>query len=154
MAKITKTTETERICGTCKIMKALQEFYKDIRAYKERDYTCKECTKKRRASSDRLHPELYLYRHAVKRAKKYGLPFNIQVEDIVIPDVCPILGIKLLKNEGQAKASSPSLDRIIPKKGYTKGNVWVISYKANRLKSDATLEELKAIVSVLEKRGV
>ncbi len=45
---------------------------------------------------------------------------------------------------------SPSLDRIDSTKGYTKGNIWVISNRANTLKNDATLSELKLLVERLE----
>lgn len=38
---------------------------------------------------------------------------------------------------------SPSIDKVIPELGYVRGNVWVISNKANRIKNNATLEELK-----------
>ncbi len=60
---------------------------------------------------------------------------------------CPILHIKLT-HDGN-RDHSPSLDRIIPQKGYVKGNVQVISLRANRIKSDATLEELERIVENL-----
>lgn len=44
----------------------------------------------------------------------------------------------------------PSLDKIIPKLGYVKGNVWVVSNKANRIKSNATIEELELLVKNLK----
>jgi hypothetical protein len=84
---------------------------------------------------------------AKRRAKVKRLEFNIDKEDIVIPEVCPVLGLKLVRGTGKTHACSPSLDRIDPSKGYVKGNVRVISYRANQLKSDATLEELELILS-------
>lgn len=48
------------------------------------------------------------------------------------------------------KDFSYSLDRIDSSKGYIKGNVWVIPFKANRIKSDATLEELELIAKNLK----
>jgi hypothetical protein len=57
--------------------------------------------------------------------------------------------LPLKSSGGYQSDGSPSLDRIDPKKGYVKGNVAVISYKANRIKQDATPEELEAVASWL-----
>ena len=89
------------------------------------------------------------------RAKKQGIPFDLTVEDITIPEFCPILGIKLESGRGKGLLRSdtiPSLDKIRPELGYVRGNVWVISWRANRLKSDASAEELELIVSALRRR--
>ena len=84
------------------------------------------------------------------RCKKTGVPFNLETSDIVIPSHCPVLGIKLIAHvKGKAKGYNPeavSVDRIDPKGGYLKGNVRIISARANLLKSNATLEELEAIL--------
>jgi len=89
-----------------------------------------------------------------KRAKETGLPFNITDADLPVPEFCPVLGIRLEFNHGKGKTgptdSSPSVDRIRGHLGYTKGNVRVISNRANRLKSDATAEELRLIANDLE----
>ena len=85
------------------------------------------------------------------RAKQRGHEFTITKDDIVIPDKCPLLGIPLIKNKTIQKGNSPSLDRKDPTKGYIKGNVWVISNRANTLKNDATIQELKTLVENLEK---
>jgi len=88
-----------------------------------------------------------------KRAKERGVDFNLQIEDIPeIPKVCPVLKIKIKENTKSAPLdSSPSLDRINPKLGYIRGNVRFISNRANRIKSDATLEELKLVLKDSEK---
>lgn len=83
--------------------------------------------------------EKYLVQGAKQRAKKYGLPFDITYKDIVIPECCPYLGIKLVPF---SEWSSPSLDKIIPELGYVKGNIQVISTKANTMKNNATQAEL------------
>lgn len=94
--------------------------------------------------------EYLLWDKAKVRAKRVGVPFNIAVEDVVIPEVCPLLGIKLNKNNrGKWANSSPTLDRKIPNLGYVTGNVWVISYRANLLKNDATTEELELLTRKL-----
>jgi hypothetical protein len=56
------------------------------------------------------------------------------------------------ESNGESIDNSPSLDRIDTSKGYVKGNVWVISWRANKLKSDATLAELESIVLALRNR--
>lgn len=84
----------------------------------------------------------FMVRTAKRRAKALGLDFNLEESDITFPEVCPILGLKLVLNEGRPCAASASLDRIDSAKGYVKGNVWVISHKANAMKSNATAEEL------------
>jgi hypothetical protein len=94
----------------------------------------------------------YIIRGAKRRALSQGIPFNINYTDITIPEYCPLLGIKLNKHVGEGKLydDSPSLDKIIPKLGYVKGNVWVVSNKANRIKSNATIEELELLVKNLK----
>jgi hypothetical protein len=77
---------------------------------------------------------------ARKRAKKKGFEFSISSEDLEIPDVCPILGVKLVRKSRYA----PSIDRKDSAVGYVPGNVWVVSRVANTMKNDATITELKA----------
>lgn len=88
------------------------------------------------------YPEKRMICAARARAKTKGIPFSITEADIVIPDTCPVLGIKLVQSTGAKTDNSPSLDRIIPDLGYVPGNVVVISLRANRIKNDATVEEL------------
>lgn len=85
-----------------------------------------------------------MLRSAKHRAKKQGVPFDIEKSDLVIPELCPVLGMPLVCNAGtgNAKQNSPSLDKIVPELGYTKGNIQIISYLANAMKSDATPEQL------------
>lgn len=89
---------------------------------------------------------------AKKRALLKGFEFNLEVEDIPeIPKYCPILGIEIKANIiGQPLDSSPSLDRIDSKKGYIKGNIQIISNRANRIKADATIEELDKLINFLK----
>lgn len=80
--------------------------------------------------------------------EKDGLEFDLTVEDLEpFPLTCPVLGIPInWMSTGGTKNDSPSMDRVIPEKGYTKGNVRLISQKANRLKQNASLTELQAII--------
>ncbi len=86
-----------------------------------------------------------MHRNALWRSRAKNLPFDIEKTDIVVPEVCPVLGIKLEKAYGRMADNSPSLDRVRPELGYVKGNVRVISQRANRLKCDATAAELKLV---------
>lgn len=89
------------------------------------------------------------------RARKSNHSFNLDLDDLQIPERCPVLNIPLLdwgdNGVHDAKDNSPSLDRLVPELGYVKSNVRVISQRANRIKHNATLEELKALCSWLEK---
>lgn len=89
-------------------------------------------------------------RQARYRAAELGIPHDITYEDLEVPDRCPILGIKF-RWSNKITEETPSLDRVIPELGYVKGNVRIISARANRLKSNATLVELKKLVAYLEK---
>ena len=91
-----------------------------------------------------------LYR-AKARAGHKGVRFDLQECDVSIPDVCPLLGTPFSFNTGKPTPHSPSLDRIVPELGYTKGNVMVISMRANVAKNDLSLGELKLLVENLEK---
>lgn len=87
-----------------------------------------------------------LYSRAKSRAKKSRLEFTIEKCDIVIPEVCPLLGVKFSNtyvNPNDDPDFAPSLDRFDNTIGYTKENTWVICWKANRMKNTATLNELK-----------
>lgn len=88
------------------------------------------------------HPLRLKLKRIRLRAKKNGLPFNLEEGDIEIPDMCPVLGIPIK----QGYPNTASLDRIDPSKGYTKDNVRVISHRANSLKSNATVEELELVL--------
>lgn len=91
-----------------------------------------------------LNHEQCLLSSARNRARLKKLPFNLTKEDIVIPEFCPILGIKLTRNMTNhgGSFSSASIDKIIPELGYVKGNVQVISLLANGMKSNANRQQL------------
>jgi len=91
----------------------------------------------------------YLLARARWRAAERGMDFTITKEDIIIPDKCPLLGIDIIP-KAKDRTHSPSLDRKDSTRGYTPDNIWVVSSRANTLKNDATLQELKTLVENLE----
>jgi hypothetical protein len=82
-----------------------------------------------------------LLTEAKKRAKASGLPFDLTIDDIVIPTMCPVLNKPMV---------SASLDRKDNDKGYVKGNVFVISLEANQKKRDSSIADLEAILAYMK----
>lgn len=93
--------------------------------------------------------EYRLLSSAKERAKAKGIEFDLTIEDIVVPKECPLLNIRLETHLGtgigHSLPNSPTLDRKDPALGYVKGNVWVISNKANAIKNSSTFDEFEAI---------
>lgn len=86
-------------------------------------------------------------------ANRRGIHFDLKptdIDEIGIPISCPILNIPLYFHRQAVQDDSISFDRIDSTKGYTADNLIVISYRANRLKSDASVDELKRIASFYE----
>lgn len=91
------------------------------------------------------HPEYVLWQVARQRAKRAGMEFAITKDDIVVPETCPYLGCKLTTTKGKGRVwTNASIDRIDTNEGYVPGNIQVISDLANRMKQDATEEQLLA----------
>lgn len=104
----------------------------------------------------RRNPVQYLLKHAKHRAAKAGYPFAISAADIEMPDVCPVFGWPFQFGDGKMgwrNMYAPSLDKIKPQLGYVPGNVMVISVRANHLKANATLNEMRAVLAYMERVG-
>jgi FMN phosphatase YigB (HAD superfamily) len=163
-------------CKKCSTEKPETEWYYSVRG---RDSMCKSCRKEYRKDIKREYqktyyeknkkyyqnlnkeffdnnpeyhkkwnrrkPENRLLMSAKKRAKEKGLDFNLEITDITIPSVCPILKVSMVIGTNTA----PSIDRIDNTKGYVKGNIKIISKRANTIKSDGTIEEHKAIIQYM-----
>jgi len=107
--------------------------------------TDEEYRKRNNASKKKYldkNPDKRIYHMTKSRAIKNGIPFDITLEDIVIPEYCPILNIKLAHGIDTLCDTSPSIDKVDPSKGYVKGNVRIISLLANKMKNSATTEQL------------
>ena len=163
-------------CTRCGEKKPREDFPRDLRKKNKLGSWCNDCLRiyqrkkgrerykdpkikkklnKRCADAARKYPERYIFNRAKSRAKKQGLDFNLSIEDIVIPEICPLLGIKIKMGvytgkSGTALDSSPSLDRIDSTKGYIKGNIGVISFLANMMKNKATPKQIKTIAENID----
>ena len=157
ICKINKCRDKKKSCQDCmnkkcKIQQDKRNTAREIglciacyKADPENGYSkCSKCRNR-----DKLSIVTKLYRGAKSRAKKSKLEFSITEDDIIVPEYCPILGIKLEENKNVAKSNSFSLDRIDSRKGYVCGNIQVISHRANQIKNDATVEELEKLVNYL-----
>jgi len=135
-----------RRCTKCDKILPFSEFHALKHSYYGGVNTeCKLC-KKLRSKGDytKQSIESRLYNSAKNRAKKYGRIFSIGIEDVVIPDSCPVFGTKFEVGNYQTCAT---LDRIDNSKGYEKGNICIISGRANRLKGDADVLDLELLLS-------
>lgn len=90
-----------------------------------------------------------MLRDAHKRAKARGTRFDLVLDDIPAPSRCPVFGVPLNWLRSTPGADSPSLDRIVNSEGYVRGNVWVISRRANSIKHDATPRELRVVADAV-----
>ena len=117
---------------------------------------CRVCSNKRTNAYRDKNPAARLLWSCRHRATQLGLPCDLMEEDIIIPTHCPVLGIELnhrtARRDAPRAANSPSVDRRIPALGYVVGNIQVISWRANRLKSDASLADTEALAAYM--RGV
>lgn len=148
------------VCSSCGEIKPIKDFSLATKARGNRIdilgnghiSQCRSCQNDRYINIDPRKKMLYAAR---QRARKNGIECTITVDDIVIPEICPVLGIPLFSTLGKGQqpptllSNSPSLDRWDNTKGYIPENIRVISMRANDLKSDATLEEMEAVVAYM-----
>ena len=170
----TKTKEF-KVCNDCGTSKRYSEYrlvYKKgvretptKRGWKASDNSiryslCRPCESLRASKSYRKSPFAQMFYLTKKRSEQKGFEFDLDRDFIKnlyanMPERCPILGIKLERAPVGSKKyqldTSPSLDRINSKKGYTKDNVKIISNLANRIKQDATVDQIEKVWKYLKK---
>ena len=138
-------------CKTCHELLSQNKFSYVVKndISKGTRHNCKTCAanhaekeKARRKSDWKYKPALHMLNNSKQRAKRNGIEHNLTISDIIIPDYCPVLGIKLETGDRREKENSPSIDRINNDKGYINDNIMIMSNRANMLKKDATIEEL------------
>ena len=132
-------------CVKCLKYKSENHFHKSTKN------RCKECISK--YARDRMHNDPVKYKlkamikGARRRAKLQKVPFDIDGDWLVTQfghlTHCPATGVKFEWTANRVKSkNSPTLDKFIPEKGYVKGNVHVISARANSMKSNASTDTL------------
>lgn len=147
----------EKACSLCKTVKPLSDFYRDTRAKDLCMSECKRCHIANQLKRQKEDPISFKTQQmlikARYRARQKGVPFDLDLSHIraLVKNKCPVLGCSLMwatlsgTAGGHSLPNSPTLDRLDPRKGYVKGNVWIISNRANMLKNNATPAELIAI---------
>ncbi len=150
------TALLEKRCPTCGIVKNIEQFTLQKDTRDGRRSQCKECSADYRRGNPVLVQTANMVKNARQRAKDKNLAFNLDNNFVrsIVPSHCPIFNTKLewsvQRGNGHCPLpSSPSLDRIDPSKGYVKGNVWIISHRANQIKSNASHEELKLVTEAV-----
>lgn len=151
--------EKWRVCDVCNEEKNIWQFSlldKTRKTTIERKTTCKKCSaalnEKQRRNRDWKHnARKVLLSNAKQRAKKSNIEFTLAKDDINIPDTCPVFGFPLKREERESWMYAPSIDRIDNTKGYIKENIIIVSRRANILKKDATIEELKKLADYYSK---
>lgn len=135
---------THKLCKRCGQTKPRDQFYITKKGNGEHiNQHCKVChgeTNRER----RFTPGALLTR-AKNGAGKRGIECTITKEDIIIPPRCPVLNVEWVY-DGVRHDHAPSLDRIDSTKGYIPGNIAVVCWRVNRLKNNATIDELRSLV--------
>lgn len=134
-------------CAKCRFFLDLSEFWD--RGLDKKEPYCKSCRKSQVKNFRLINPAKHLLRQCRAGAKKRKLEFKIDLEDIIIPDFCPVLGIPL-SMDSKDNANHPSIDRIDNSRGYVKGNVRVISWRANDLKKNSQIWEMELVLKYLK----
>ena len=131
-----------KTCSKCKKELPLSCFTKHSKNKDGLQGSCRECNNKSSKEWNANNKDSLILKRLKERSVQKGLDFNLTVEDIKVPEKCPIFGFDLQRNHKIPMFNSPSVDRIDPEKGYTKENIQVISQLANAMKQNATPEQL------------
>ena len=151
-------------CDLAGKFQPLENFYRrNVKYYR---FDCKVCARKhakiwgkqnrehKKITNEKSHkrdPIRFMYRNLKHSAKQRGIPFTITLQDlreIELPEYCPVFNIKLFWPwDKKAKSNSFSVDRINNDLGYEKGNIVIVSWKANDLKRTSSISDLEKIVN-------
>ena len=141
------------LCRGCQLDKPAEEFplRQDRKTPIRRPY-CMSCKnniqRARHAAHRRIAPFKLKASKCAARARSMGVPCDITPEYLeeIWTGVCPALGVPIKWDADRSDEMASELDRLVPDKGYIKGNVAFISRKVNRLKNNATTTELEQLL--------
>lgn len=135
-------------CSKCREEKPVGDFYGNSASKTKLHSACKGCADLSVQASHRKNIAKYLLTSAKSRALATGIEFDLKLEDLVVPEYCPVFGFKMAYATGRGRTdTSYSIDRLDNSRGYVKGNVAVISWLANRLKNNATCAQLERVTA-------
>jgi len=151
-------------CRSC--LQAYQQAYREQNKERlreeKREWYRRHNPKERYRTALRIAKELHplrvrarLLRQGMReRARLANLPFDDEhfsvsrlIQMIQGSSECPCCHkpIDYSYKDGKPKNSSPSIDRMNPRKGYTLDNVTLICWRCNNLKRDASADELEMV---------
>lgn len=149
------TDGSTKRCTKCLVEKPLVDFSASHRGSEPIIQSrCKTCYASFAKELNRRDIGKRLLQAAKSRAIKAGIAFDLTVEDIApLPARCPVFGIELKRSSVDDRDASYTIDRFDNDRGYVRGNVAVISWLANRLKSDGTAAKLARIAEWMRARA-
>lgn len=105
----------------------------------------------KKEDTDLYQAQRHKFRRKKANATRIGWDWTVQFGELEWPTHCPVLGMELDYFSEFVKENSPSFDRIDSGLGYVKGNVRIMSWRANRIKNNGTAEEHRKIADYLDK---
>lgn len=162
-------------CNICRQYLPFNEFSKNSALKDKLSLYCRKCDKEKQEAKRRKSPEkqlAYARKYQAKRRESFDyrlqMLINASKQRATLKNIehtltldelksiyptdnkCPVFGVELKFGDAGFRDTSPSIDKIDPSKGYTLDNVQVISWGANRLKADATVQELELLLSFMK----
>lgn len=138
------TSPPPKLCACCKAAPRIKGSY------------CDACRRDKVRAWSAANVKRRMWLDLKNNAKVRGIPFDLPFESIVWPERCPVFGTLLDYSRGSGwkdERVTPAFDRMDPAKGYVEDNVWIISGRANRIKTDATSAELRITADYMDKHA-
>jgi hypothetical protein len=149
---------TSRACKICKVVKDLKDYHSDKNQRDGRVKICKACVSIYQRDNKKTHGPYAAFIQKRSRSRREGVPFNLTLDFYNnIPDLCPVLGIPLIKPGPGKPGYNPNratIDKLVPSLGYILSNCEWISLHANLIKTSATTEEVGKVYKWMLRKGI